>query len=159
MPMGRWGPWADALAAALLFLVAIDLVIITPEDPATSLLERVTYGVDQFHADFLLAPANQVLGGDALLIDIASQYGVGSIYFLAGWFSVAPIGYGTMALLDSLLTGLYLIAGYALLRICGASRPIAGATIAVAVAVMVFSLTYPLGGLVQEGPFRFGIPL
>ena len=35
-----------------------------------------------------------------MLVDTASQYGVGSLYFLAGWFQLAPIGYGTLGFLD-----------------------------------------------------------
>ncbi len=55
--------------------------------------------------DYLLGSANQLLGGGALLVNVpVSQYGVGLIYFLDGWFHLVPIGYGTLGLLDSILT-------------------------------------------------------
>jgi hypothetical protein len=153
---GRWGLLVDGVAAVLLMLLAIDLVIITPEDPATTSLDRFYHAVAHFHADFLLRPANQVLGGDALLVDVASQYGVGSIYFLAGWFKFVPIGYGTFGLLDGILTGLYLVAGYVVLRIAGCSRLLSGAAMAVAGVALVLNRVYPVGVIVQEGPLRFG---
>ena len=65
-------------------------------DPAVAL----ETGIIQFHHDFLLGPANEVLGGRAMLAGTASQYGVSSIYLLAAWFQLAPIGYGTLGLLD-----------------------------------------------------------
>lgn len=155
----RWGAAADVLIVGILLLAVPDLVFIRPEDPAITGLDRYVNGVIQFHHNFLLGPANQVLGGGAMLVDTASQYGVGSIYLLAGWFSVAPIGYGTFALLDGLLTGLFFVAGYVVLRIAGAFRPLAGCALAVAVVALVFNGLYPLGALPQEGPLRFGLPI
>jgi hypothetical protein len=153
------GAALDALAVVLLLLAIPDLVVMTPEDPASTPLDRFVYGVIQFHHDFLLGPANQVLGGHAMLVDTASQYGVGSIYFLAGWFELVPIGYGSMGLLDGLLTALSFAAGYALLRIAGASRLLSASALAIGVVALVLSREYPVGGLPQEGPLRFGLPL
>ena len=153
---GRGGRLLDGAVAVVLMLLAIDLVIITPEDPAAGSLDRFYHAVAHFHADFLLRPANQVLGGDALLVDVASQYGVGSIYFLAGWFKLVPIGYGTFGLLDGILTGLYLVAAYAVLRIAGCSRLLSAAALAVAGVALVLGRVYPVGVIVQEGPLRFG---
>jgi hypothetical protein len=153
---GRWWLLVDGAAALLLMLLAIDLVIITPENPATGELDRFYHAVGQFHADFLLRPANQVLGGDVLLVDVASQYGVGSIYFLAGWFKLVPIGYGTFGLLDGVLSGLSLVTGYVVLRIGGCSRLLSGAALAVGGIALVLNRVYPVGVIVQEGPLRFG---
>ena len=143
----------------VLLLVAVDLVVLSPDDPTRGALDRFIETVAQFHADFLLAPANQVLGGSAMLVDEASQYGVGSIYFLAGWFQVVPIGYGTLGLLDGLLSGLTLVAGYLILRMAGCSRILSGGALAVAVVALVLNRVYPVGVIVQEGPFRFGLPM
>jgi hypothetical protein len=154
-----WAIGADLLIAALLALAVIDLAFISPEDPTSSLLDRFRYGVMQFHNDFLLGPANQVLGGSAMLVDTASQYGVGSIYFLVGWFQLAPIGYGTFALLDGVITALVFVAGYCLLRIAASSRWLAASALAVGVIALVLNRVYPVGGLPQEGPLRFGLPL
>jgi hypothetical protein len=158
-PAGRAGAVLDALVALLLLLTIVDLVVITPDDPASTPLERFVDGVVQFHHDFLLGPANQVLGGQPMLVDTASQYGVGSIYFIAGWFQLVPIGYGTFALLDGLLTGLSFVAAYAVLRLAGTSRLLAASALGVGAIVLVLAREYPVGALPQEGPLRFGIPL
>ena len=85
---------------------------LTPDDPAPSADERIVNAMLQFHADFLLGPANQMLGGGTMLVDTSSQYGVGSIYFLAGWFELVPIGHGTLRLFDGVFTALFFAAGY-----------------------------------------------
>ena len=77
---------------------------------------------ERFHQDFLLGPTNQLLGGGALMVNVpVSQYGVGYIYLLAGWFHLVPIGYGTYGFLDGLVTALFYVAGYAILRLAGGS--------------------------------------
>ncbi len=91
-------------------------------------------GVLADQQNYLLGSANQLLGGGALLVNVpVSQYGVGLIYFMSGWFHLVPIGYGTAGLLDSLLTALFYIAGYGLLRLAGVGRLLAGAALTVAV--------------------------
>jgi hypothetical protein len=154
-----WGVAVDLVILALLLLVLPDLVIFSPDDPAPSPLDAYRTGVIQFHQDLLLGPTNQVLGGHPLLVDTASQYGVGSILFLAGWFQLAPIGYGTFGLLDGILSALFFVAGYCLLRAAGCSRLLAGSALAVAVSVLVFNRPYAVGTIVQEGPLRFGLPM
>ena len=155
----RWGLAADALIAGLLLLAVPDLVIFRPEEAGSAAAIAYETGIIQFHHDFLLGPANQVLGGDAMLVDTASQYGVGSIYLLAGWFQLAPIGYGTFGFLDGVLTALFYVAGYCVLRVAGASRPLAASALAIAVVALVFNLVYPVGALPQQGPLRFGLPI
>ena len=54
-----------------------------------------------------------------MLAPTASQYGVTSIYLLAAWFQLAPIGYGTLGLLTGALTALWFGAGYGILRLAG----------------------------------------
>ena len=151
--------WLDALALGLILLAIPDLVVLTPEAANQSLLEQLMAGVMQFHHNFLLGPANQVGGGDPMLVDTSSQYGVGSILFLAAWFKIAPIGYGTFALLDGLLSALYFAGGYVLLRLAGVSRLAAGGTLAVAIVLLVLNRIYPVGVIPQEGPLRFGLPM
>ena len=46
------------------------------------------------------APPTRCSAARAMLVDTVSQYGVGSIYLLAAWFQIAPIGNGTLGLLD-----------------------------------------------------------
>ena len=74
----------------------------------------------QFHQNFFLGPANQVLAGDAMLVDVISQYGVGSIYFLGRLRSrLARISNGTLGLLEGLLSALMYVGTYATLRLAG----------------------------------------
>ena len=100
-----------------------------------------------------------MLNGRAMLVDTASQYGVTSIYLLAAWFQLAPIGYGTLGLLTGGLTALWFAAGYGVLRLAGTSRPLSAAAMGVAVVALVFNLAYPVGALPQSGPLRFGLPM
>jgi hypothetical protein len=153
--------WRIAIDVAVLgavLLLVPDLVILRPEQAADPAI-GVETGIIQFHQDFLLGPAFEVLNGRAMLVDTASQYGVTSIYLLAGWFQLAPIGYGTFGLLTGGLTALWFGAGYAVLRLAGTSRPLSAAAMGVAVVALAFNLTYPVGALPQSGPLRFGLPM
>jgi hypothetical protein len=158
-PLGRWGTAADAALIAVLLLVVPDLVIFRPEDAAANPLVAIETGIFQFHQNFLLGPANEVLHGRAMLVDTASQYGVGSIYLLAAWFRLAPIGYGTLGLLTGAMTALWFAAGYCVVRLGGVSRPLAAAALGIGVVALIFNLTYPVGALPQSGPLRFGLPM
>jgi hypothetical protein len=154
-----WSWLADALAVTALLVAIPDLVIVRPEAGLSDPLGAFVAAVVQYHHDFLLGPANQVLAGGTVLVDTASQYGVAPIYLLAGWFQLAPIGYGTFGLLDGLLTAVFFAAGYCVLRLARCSRPLAAATLALGVAVLVYNRVYPVGALPQEGPLRFGLPM
>jgi hypothetical protein len=144
---------------ALLLLAVPDLVIFRPEDAATDPLAAIETGIFQFHHNFLLGPANEVLDGHAMLAGTASQYGVVSIYALAAWFLLAPIGYGTFGLLTGAMTAAWFAAGYGVVRMGGASRPLAAAALALAVVALAYNLVYPVGALPQSGPLRFGLPM
>jgi hypothetical protein len=156
---GRWSAVADAAVVALLLLAVPDLVIFRPEDAATDPLAAIETGIFQFHHNFLLGPANEVLDGHAMLAGTASQYGVVSIYALAAWFLLAPIGYGTFGLLTGAMTAAWFAAGYGVVRMGGASRPLAAAALALAVVALAYNLVYPVGALPQSGPLRFGLPM
>lgn len=155
---GRLGVALDVALGALVLLAVPDVVIFPPAAGIPNLLTRI--GIMQFHHDFLLGPANQLLAGGTLLVDQpVSQYGVGSIYALAGWFHIAPVGYGTLGLFDGLFTALVWVAGYAVLRLARCPRPLAAGAVAVGVVVLVYNFAYPVGGIPQQGPFRFGLPM
>jgi hypothetical protein len=146
------------VAAVLLLLLAVPNVVIFH----AAGIPNAFYppGIVQFHQDWLLGPANQLLGGGALLVNVpVSQYGVGFIYFLAGWFHIAPIGYGTYGLLDGLVTALFYIAAYGLLRTAGVARWLAVGALGLAVMAFVYHLYYSIGELPQQGPLRFGLPM
>ena len=151
----RWGLAIDAAIVVLLLLAIPDLVIFGP-GPS---LGGFTNSVIQFHHDLWLGPANQVLAGRALLVDSAAQYGVGPIYLLAGWFQLAPIGYGTLGFADGVLFALLFAAGYSVLRVAGTSRLLAAGALAIAVVVLVYNLPFAVGSIPQHGPLRFGLPM
>lgn len=158
-PGRGWRLAADALVVGALLLAIPDLVVMAPEAPDQSFPERYKALIIAFHQDFLLGPANQVLGGSTMLVDVSSQYGVGSIYALAAWFELLPIGYGTLGLLDGVLTAFYFVLGFLVLRVARVSWALATAALALGVVALVYNRVYPVGSIVQEGPIRFGLPL
>ncbi len=158
-PGRRVGLALDVAVVVIVALVVIDVVILSPENPAIDVSGRYANLLAQYHQDFILGPANQILRGDAMLVDTASQYGVGSILFVTGWFELAPIGYGMFGLLDGLLTALLFLAGYGILRMAGTARWLAATVLGVAMVSLVLGRVYPVGSLPQEGPLRFGLPM
>jgi hypothetical protein len=155
----RWGgPGLDALVVGLVALAVGNVVVFH----ASGQVPNIYFppGLIQNQQDYLLGSANQLLGGGALLVDVpVSQYGVGLVYFLDGWFHLVPIGYGTLGLLDSILTALFYVIAYGVLRIAGAGRVIAVATAAAGVVGLIYSLRYSVGSLPETGPLRFGLPM
>ena len=155
-------PWrvaTDALIVVVVLLAVPDLLVFRPEEAPGNLLITLETGVIQFHQNFLLGPANEILNGGAMLVDTASQYGVGNIYLLAGWFSLAPIGYGTLGFLSGVLSALVFAAGYCVLRIAGVTQVLAASTIALAVIALVFNDEYPINAIPQDSALRFGLPM
>jgi hypothetical protein len=155
----RAGALADAAIVVLILLVVPNLVIFRPEQAATDFDAAFQTWVIQFHQNFILGPANVVTHGGAVLVDTASQYGIGPIYLLAGWFQLAPQGYGTYGLLDCLLTALFFASAYAVMRMAGTPRLLCAAAMATAIVALVLNLAYPVGALPQQGPLRFGLPI
>lgn len=150
----------DAAALVVILLAVPDLVIFAPPRGSGPFLEALYRSIIQFHHDFVLGPTLTVLHGGPVLVDTASQYGVGNIYFLAGWFQLVPVGYGTLGLLDGILFALFFAVGYGVLRLVRAPRPLAAGALALAIVVLVYNLLYSVGSLpAQHGPLRFGIPM
>jgi hypothetical protein len=148
-----WG--ADAAAIVLITLAVPNLSVFSPGGPSGPFKTQII----QFHQDFYLGPANSLLGGGTMLVDVFSQYGVGSILFLAGVFKLVPIAYGTLALTEGVLAAGTFCLAYVTLRLAGVGLALAWAVFVVAMVVLVFNLVYPLGGLLQHGAFRFGLPI
>jgi hypothetical protein len=156
--LGAVGLLIDVGVVLVLALAIPDVVVFRNPTRIPNVL--VDPGLVQFQQGFILGPTNQLLGGGALLVnDPVSQYGVGLIYFVAGWFHVAPIGYGTFGFLDGLLTALFYIAGYAVLRLAGVRRLLAVVAIALGVVAFVYNFRFFTGQLPEEGPLRFGLPM
>ena len=156
---GRWPGRAVETGFVVLLALAIANVVVFKTSGSLPNIYAPP-GVIQNQQDYLLGSANQLLGGGALLLNVpVSQYGVGLVYFLGAWFHLVPIGYGTLGFLDSVLTVLFYIAGYCVLRSAGVARPLAIGTVAVAVVALVYGLQYPVGSLPETGPLRFGLPM
>jgi hypothetical protein len=156
----RWGAAIDAAILLVIVLAVPDLDVMQPEGSGSAFLKAFKRTVIQYHQDYVLGPVNAVLHGGAMLVDAASQYGVGLPYFTAGWFKLAPIGYGTFGFLDGLLFAFFYAAAYCVLRLAGTRRALAAAALAVAVVVLIYNLLYPVGSLpAQHGPLRFGLPM
>jgi hypothetical protein len=157
--LGGWrGAGIDVVVLVILILAIPDLVVFHPSPGPPNIYGEP--GVIQFQQDWLLGPANQLLAGGALLVgDPVSQYGVGSIYFMAGWFHLVPIGYGTFGFLDGILTALFYAAAYGVLRIAGLTRVLAAAALTLGVLALIYNLHYAVGALPEQGPLRFGLPM
>ena len=152
---GALGGLVDVGLVALLLLAVPSLLPLAAWAPASPFDTNVV----NWHQNFYLGPANQILAGDAMLVDVISQYGVGSIYFLAGAFTVIPIGYGTLGLVEGMLSALMFMGAFVALRMAGVSRWLSGWAMAVAVIAFVYGLQAPIGALLQHGAFRFGLPV
>ncbi len=149
----RWS--ADAAAIVLIALAVPNLVVFRPGDPSAVLETSII----QFHQDLWLGPANALVGGGTMLVDVLSQYGVGSIIFLGAVFKLIPIGNGTLALVEAAFSVAAFALAYVTLRLAGVGLALAWATLAIAVVVLVYNLVFPLGALLQHGAIRFGMPM
>jgi len=112
----------------------------------------------RIHEGFFLAPLNDMLHGRPLLVDTTSQYGVGVFYFLAGFFQIAPLGYGALGLLSSFVTGLQFALAYAVLRLAGVARTLAIPVAAAALLGLVMGSLGSYNDYPSTGGLRFGIP-
>ena len=156
--LGGWKGWVIDLGVIGLVLLAVpDIPIYRVGELATQPLDYYAADVMVFHGNLYLGAANAILHGSHLLVDEVSQYGVGSIYLLAALFKLFPIDYGTMSLIDGVLSAIVFAAGYVLLRLTGVGRLLGLGAMVVTVIVLAWGLTFPIGAVVQNGPIRFGL--
>nr|MDQ6915353.1 hypothetical protein [Actinomycetota bacterium] len=160
-------PLGAALDAALLCLAALWVVDVSaylpslPYDPFAVFHHAGAINANDktfamvAHHDFYLAPVNDVLHGRAVLVETYSQYGTGVLYFIAAFFSVAPLGYGGLALLAGALTALQFSAGFATLRMAGCGRGLAGLAVAVGVVAVSFGTVVSLAYVPSAGGLRY----
>lgn len=144
---------------ALILLAVPDLYILGGFGEPQSYSEAIYSSITQFHQNLFFGAVNQVLGGEHLLVDVVSQYGVGLIYFIALWFQFAPVNYGMLGLLDGSLTAVTFAAGYAVLRMAGVSRIFSALTLLVGIVALVYVQDFPVGALLQQGALRFSLPV
>lgn len=147
----RLGRSIDVVVVALIVLAVPNLNVFDPANPFFNTIL-------QFHQNFFIGPAGRVLAGDPALAGNFSQYGVVSIDAVAGWFRIVPANNFTLALFEGLLSALMFSIAYATMRIAGVARAIAIPTMIVALIACDYALIYPLGGLLQHGAIRFGMP-
>ncbi|CAN5453788.1 hypothetical protein BH20ACT17_BH20ACT17_06890 [soil metagenome] len=153
---------ADLLVVALIVLAVVDLT--GPYPPGQELSSDSTLtpasivAIAQVHQSFYLGPANDVLHGRALLVDAGAVYGPGTIYVLALWFKLAPIGYGTLAIFGGLVTALQCVLGWAILRLSGCGRILTAATLLAAVLGTVLAPLGSPGLFLNVGGLRFAAP-
>ena len=172
----RWRPATPRLAGLLLDVAVAVLVIMVVTDvsgyqeylrpDARTLMvgddtpvapQELTF-FHRIHQGFFLGSLNDMLHGRALLVDTTSQYGVGVYYFLAGFFQIAPLGYGALGLLVSFLTALQFALAYAVLRLAGVARTLAIPAVVAAVLGLVMGSLGSYNDYPSTGGLRFGIP-
>ena len=140
----------DLAVCALLALLVIDLRYHPDAAAGNDVLH---------HLNFYLGPVNDVLHGRAMLVDTFSQYGVGVIYAIAAAYEVtgSQLSYGSFELGVGVLTALWFIAAYALLRVSMSSQLLAVGAVALAVLTHVFD-SYSFASYPMSGALRFAPP-
>jgi hypothetical protein len=154
---GWKGVLADLVVVGLVLAAVPDIPIYRVGELATEPVDYYAADVMVFHGNLYLGAANAILHGSQLLVDEVSQYGVGSIYLLAALFELIPIDYGTLSLIDAVLSAIVFGTGYVILRMVGVGRLLGLGAMAVTVTVLAWGLTFPIGAIVQNGAIRFGL--
>jgi hypothetical protein len=142
-------------AAIAIDVAAVGAILLLVSDVSVFTFEAQSWGL-QLHHNSLLGPVNDVAGGRSMLIDTYAIYGVGSAYFLAVVFELLPLGYGAFGLLVAAALAIMYAAAYAILRLAGASQPLAVTAMAAAVVSSVYSTigtpaTFPSLGILRWG--------
>ncbi len=151
----RRPPWLTPparIAVDVIACVGVVLVVVQLPD----LLNYV--GNLLIHHLYFLGPANDVVHGRPMLGTAWSQYGTGLIDGLGLFFTVVPIGFGTLALLVTALTALQYLCVYAILRLSGLGIVLTLAAVAVAALGNLFSTLETYVAFPSTSPLRFGIP-
>ena len=153
---------ADLLVPLLIVLAVVDLAGPYPPGQELSsggiLTPAMIVPIAQVHQSFYLGPVNDVLHGRALLVDAGAVYGPGIIYVLTLWFKLAPIGYGTLAIFGGLVSAVQCVLGWAVLRLSGCGRILAGGTLLAAVLATVLAALGSPGLFLNVGGLRFAPP-
>ena len=100
-PAGAWGVPIDIAVIVLLVLGVTGLGVVPT---GTSFDAIIDSQLIQFHQDFFLGPANQVVTATRCSSTRSRSTASASIYSIAGWFELVPIGNGTLGLLDGVLS-------------------------------------------------------
>lgn len=147
-------PKGSRIRVALDATVVILIVLVVAQFPALQSVQML-----QLHENFFLGPVNDISHGRAMLDGAWSQYGVAVFYVLKLWFWFVPLGYGGLSLLLVVATVGYFLVFYSLLRLGGASVPLAAVAVAVSVCGQILGSSTAYVGFPSIGPLRFGLPL
>ncbi len=118
-------------------------------------------GIIQFQQDLILGPANQLLGGGALLVNVpVSQYGVGSSTSSPAGFTSCRSATAPSACWTGSSPPCSTSPGTPVMRLAGVGRLLAvdGAGRRGA-SRSFYHLHYTVGTLPEQGPLRFGLPM
>ncbi|SEH10264.1 hypothetical protein [Thermoleophilum album] len=148
-----------AITAAAFVLAGINLHAFVPGEAGAGLSPAVYGSVVALHASYLVGPANQLVHGGRMLVDTVSQYGVAGVIALAAWFRAVGGSIDSLAIFDGVLTSLALVAGWLLLWAAGVRLGFRLAALSFFVVVLAWGRTFPVGTIVQDGFYRFGLPL
>jgi hypothetical protein len=115
------------------------------------------YSIDVVHQNFYLGPANQILHGRTVGVDLHNQYGVLVHYFLAACagLGLMELSHAGFSRFNHLLLAMMILAVFALLRrmLKTPLTPFAG----LALLVLVYlGMHRPVAALPSLGPLRFG---
>lgn len=112
------------------------------------------------HHGWYLGPANHVLQGGAMLVDVVCAYGVLPVHAIAAFFALAPfpLSFVGFSLFGSAVLIAEYLAVYAVLRhlrlpVLQAALAMVGVTIANFIALNATPPVYP-----SLGPLRYGLP-
>ena len=151
-----YAAWRLARSIRVSGAVAITLevmVVVVALLLSWNLFLQPVYGHAARYWSIYLGPVNDVLHGRTLLVDTFALYGPGLTYFLAGLFKLFPIGYGPFAIIGAVGDVLLVAIIYAIFRVAGAPRLIAGGGILLTVSVAILSRSGPTTSLVNR-PLR-----
>jgi len=144
----RVGLLVDALACLAIALSVISIRTILNE-------------LARFNIDFYLGAANDVVHGRTVLVDTASQYGVGVIYFLAALigFTGTYRAYAVCLTAITVITAAMCVSAYVIGRRLGMGRPLAGAATIVVLSTTVYGTDLYFYDYPSTGSLRFVWPI
>lgn len=146
----RWGrPAITRWGLDIGIVIATILVVVQLGGPSL---------ITALNGNYFLGPVLDITHGQPILVDTFSQYGVGMFDGLAAVFSVVALGYGTFQLLLSVLTVLWWLVIYAVLRMSTRSQLIAALGLAVGVLLYLFGPVGVFDDYQSTGVLRFGMP-
>ncbi len=102
----------------LFIFITIFILIYNPKYPYSYQSLSLYGSIHQFlHANFYIAPINEVINGKSLLVDAHAQYGILTTYFPSLIFKIIGLSYANFVLYTMILAVIYAIIFFLLLRV------------------------------------------